>query len=47
MRQIRVLHVISHFELGGAEQVAANIARSRAEGVESHVVEMMRGKSEF
>ncbi len=47
MRQIRVLHVISHFELGGAEQVAANIARSRAESVESHVVEMMRGKSEF
>ena len=47
MRKKRVFHIISHFELGGAEQVAANIAMSPAEGIESHIVEMMRGKSEF
>lgn len=44
---IRVFHIISHFDVGGAERVAANIAMSRSEGVEYHVVEIMRGRSAF
>ena len=44
---MKVFHIISHFDLGGAERVAANIAKSKTKGIESHIVEMMRGKSEF
>lgn len=44
---MRVFHLISHFDMGGAERVAAAIARSRTPGVEYHVVEMMRGRSAF
>ena len=41
----RVFHIISHFDMGGAERVAANLAM--APGVEAHVVEIMRGRSSF
>ena len=44
---MRVFHFISHFDLGGAERVAASIAKSGTEGIEYHIVEMMRGKSAF
>lgn len=44
---IRVFHIISHFDMGGAERVAANIAMSKSEGVEYHVVEIMRGNTAF
>lgn len=41
----RVFHIISHFDMGGAERVAAHLAM--APGVEGHVVEIMRGRSSF
>ncbi len=41
----KVFHVISHFDLGGAERVALNIASSRNPEVEYHLVEVMRGRS--
>ncbi|MGN0282404.1 MAG: glycosyltransferase [Prevotella sp.] len=44
---MRVFHFISHFDLGGAERVAASIAKSETDGIEYHVVEMMRGSSAF
>lgn len=44
---IRVFHIISHFDMGGAERVAANIATSGNREVEYHVVEVMRGSSAF
>lgn len=44
---IRVFHIISHFELGGAERVAASIAKSGSEGIEYHIVEVLRGNSDF
>lgn len=44
---MRVFHLITHFDLGGAERVAANIAVSRSPGMEYHVVEMMRGHSDY
>ena len=43
----RVFHIISHFDLGGAERVAANIASSPTEGIEWHVVEIQRGRSAY
>lgn len=47
MKRIKVLQVISHFELGGAERVAINIAKSRNEQFSYHVVEVQRGCSAF
>ncbi len=44
---MRIFHFISHFDLGGAEMVAANIARSGSQDMEYHLVEMMRGKSPY
>ncbi|MDY3944519.1 MAG: hypothetical protein SOY92_00730, partial [Prevotella sp.] len=39
---MRIFHLITHFSLGGAERVAANIAESQTHGMEYHVVEIMR-----
>lgn len=44
---IRVFHIITRLDLGGAESVAANIAKSRNSDFEYHVLEVMRGKSCF
>ena len=43
----RVFHLISHFDLGGAERVAANIAKSENKDFEYHIVEILRGSSDF
>ena len=42
---MRIFHLITHFDLGGAERVAANIAMSKTPDMEYHIVEIMRGKS--
>lgn len=47
MKKINVLQVISHFDLGGAERVAINIAKSKNERFSYHVVEVERGCSAF
>lgn len=44
---MRVFHIISHFDVGGAERVAVNIARSASDGFEYHVVELIRARSPF
>lgn len=43
----RVFHIISHFDVGGAERVAVNIARSATDGMEYHVVELIRARSAY
>lgn len=43
----KVFHIVSHFDVGGAERVAVNIAKSRTEGYEYHVVELLRAHSQF
>lgn len=43
----RVFHLVSHFDLGGAERIAANIAESGNEEFEYHVLEILRGRSAF
>ena len=44
---MRIFHLITHFSLGGAERVAANIAESHTHGMEYHVVEIMRGRTAY
>lgn len=43
----RIFHIISHYELGGAERVAMDIARSGNVEYEYHLVEVIRGRSAF
>lgn len=44
---IRVFHVITHFDMGGAEKVAINIAKSKTSGFEYHLVEVERAKGTY
>lgn len=43
----KVFHIISHFDVGGAERVAVNIAKSKTADMEYHVVELVRARSPF
>jgi len=43
----RVFHIITHFDMGGAERVAASIAKSPAADMEYHVLEVVRGRSAY
>lgn len=43
----RIFHIITHFDLGGAERVAVSIAKSPSPGFEYHIVELVRARSEF
>ncbi len=43
----RIFHIISHFDMGGAERVALNIAKSKNDDFEYHIVEVIRGRSAF
>ena len=43
----KVFHIVSHFDVGGAERVAVNIAKSPTDGYEYHVVELIRARSQF
>lgn len=44
---IKIFNIITHFDLGGAEQVAINIVESKSENLEYHIVEVSRGSSQF
>ena len=44
---MRIFHIITHFDIGGAERVAVNIAQSPTVGMEYHLVEVVRGNGEF
>ena len=44
---MRIFHIITHFDIGGAERVAVNIAKSQTTGIEYHLVEVVRGNGEF
>ena len=43
----RIFHIVSHFDMGGAERVALNIAKSKNPDFEYHMVEVIRGRSAF
>lgn len=44
---LRVFHIITHFDLGGAERVAINIAKSKQSEIDYHIIEVVRGNSAF
>lgn len=46
-QQRKVFHVITHFDMGGAERVAVSIARSANPEIEYHIVEVIRGRGEY
>lgn len=43
----KVFHIVTHFDLGGAERIAINIAKSPSTDYEYHVVEVVRGSSDY
>lgn len=47
MSKIKVFHVITHFDLGGAERVAINICNSKSRKFDYHIIEVVRGNSGF
>ena len=47
MEKIKVFHIISHFEVGGAEKVAFNIAQSHNEFIEYHIVAVLKATSQY
>lgn len=44
---LKVFHIISQFDLGGAERVALNIASSDNANIEYHLVELIHSKGNF
>ena len=42
LNMIKVFNIISHIDIGGAERVAINIAKSKNPEFEYHVVEVVR-----
>lgn len=45
MKRQRIFHIVTHFDLGGAEQVAVNLAKSS--DFECHLIEVARGRGQF
>ena len=45
--KMKVLHIITHFDVGGAERVAINIAKSNSKDFEYHIMEVARAKGTF
>lgn len=44
---MKIFHIITHIDLGGAERVAINIAMSKSPDCEHHIVELQRGHGAF
>ena len=44
---MKILHIITHFDQGGAERVAINIAKSNTVGFEYHMVEVVKTEGGF
>ena len=40
---MRIFHIITHFEIGGAERVSVNIAKSQTTRMQYHILEVVRG----
>lgn len=44
---IKVFHIVSHFELGGAERVALNLCKSQNKMFEYHIIEVVKSQGAF
>lgn len=42
-----IFQIITHLEVGGAERIAFNIAKSKSDGFEYHMVEVARGNTSY
>ena len=42
---MNVVQIVSHFDLGGAERIAINIAKSKESDINYHMIEVVRGLS--
>lgn len=47
MQKKIVFQVVTHFDVGGAERIALNLAKSKNDNFEYHVVEVARGNSKY
>ena len=45
--RVKVFHILSHFDVGGAEKIAINIAKSKSPEIEYHIVEVIRSRTPF
>lgn len=46
-KRLTIIQLVSHFDMGGAERIAINISKSKNDGVEYHMVEVVQGTSPF
>lgn len=44
---MKVVHIVSHFDIGGAERIAINIAKSKSSNYQYYLVEVVQGHSDF
>ncbi len=44
---MNVIQIVSHFDLGGAERIAINIAKSKQNNIDYHMIEVIKGTSSF
>lgn len=44
---LTVFHIITKLDIGGAENVAMNIAKSKSEGYDYHIIEVAKGSSSY
>jgi len=47
MKKKIIFQVVTHFDVGGAERIAFNIAKSKSQDFEYHVVEVAKGNSKY
>ena len=44
---MKVIHIVTNFDLGGSERVAINIAKAKRNAIEYHIIEVCKGNSQF
>ncbi|MGY6648823.1 glycosyltransferase family 4 protein [Wenyingzhuangia sp. IMCC45574] len=47
MDKVKVFHIVTHFDLGGAERVAVNISKSKNKEFQYYLLEVSKGDSNF
>lgn len=45
--KINIVHIITHFDLGGAERIALNICEQKHDNIQFHLFEVVRGEGKF
>lgn len=45
--KINIVHIITHFDLGGAERIVLNICEQKHDNIQFHLFEVVRGEGKF